>query len=294
MISATMIPSDFTFPKNQLLNLFRFHRELDKAETFNLSIAHDFLGIYINLESPLEYCGNQLLPGIIGKGQYNLIYLPANEYEATIPRGVHKSIAISIAPDTLVKYSPDFPFLINFLGSIKNKKPLFIREKHLFITPKMDIEVNSVSANIFKGEDLKKLFTEIKAFDLCFEALLDIGDLCKITDCLTSINSKTIENISAYLLKNIDQNISISDLSDRFGITARRLQQGFKSLFGKNVHEYVVQNRLDRAKKMLRDSNISIKSVALAIGYKDVQNFSAAYKKRYNQSPSAFRMTEPC
>ena len=111
---------------------------------------------------------------------------------------------------------------------------------------------------------------------------------------MPAANTKIIEKISAYLLKNIDQNIPISNLSDRFGITARRLQQGFKLLFGKNVHEYIVQNRLDKAKKMLRDSNIPVKSIALTLGYKDVQNFSAAYKKRYNQSPSAVRTAEPC
>jgi AraC-like DNA-binding protein len=270
-----------------------YRKHPEKAETFNLHLGHDFLGILINLENTLEYCGNGLLPGTMQKCQYNLVYLPVGDYEITMPAGLHHSMAIHLDIQTIGQFSSDFPFLSPFIAKVENGKHATVREGNLYLSPKMSMEVNGMLYNNSKDEAIRNFFIEIKAFDIFYEALVDLSDLSIGFDSEPgSLNRNVIVSISTYLLEHLGENITLEALCAKFGINKRALQHGFKFIFGTTVHDFVVRHRMDRAKKMLRNHSLSVKMIASVLGYKDVANFTVAYKKRFNQVPSALRHTD--
>jgi len=79
-----------------------------------------------------------------------------------------------------------------------------------------------------------------------------------------------------------DLNLEIS------GIHAARL---FKREMGIGVREYSKRRRLVTAALMLGASSLSIKQVAAELGYRDVRDFSRAFKASFSKSPTEFRDT---
>lgn len=83
--------------------------------------------------------------------------------------------------------------------------------------------------------------------------------------------------------------ITIQELAIEAGMNRTKLQYGFKQLFGTSIYSYQVQLRMEKAKKLLEDSERPVKQIALLSGYNTISSFSAAFKKIFKLSPSQWR-----
>lgn len=63
----------------------------------------------------------------------------------------------------------------------------------------------------------------------------------------------------------------------------------FKKAFGISPIEYAISLKMQHAKYLLLDHNLSITEVADSVGYKDIFQFSKNFKKRFGSSPKSFR-----
>jgi transcriptional regulator GlxA family with amidase domain len=80
-----------------------------------------------------------------------------------------------------------------------------------------------------------------------------------------------------------------SDLAKQAGISAPHLSSEFRRHFGVSPIEYLIRQRLARARYLLRDQNLSIGEIARQVGYDDVQYFSKLFRRRFDHSPRAMR-----
>jgi AraC-like DNA-binding protein len=67
------------------------------------------------------------------------------------------------------------------------------------------------------------------------------------------------------------------------------LKRGFRQLFGVAMYDYLIEIRMEEARKLLLHSDLHVSEIAYKIGYSSISNFSTAFKKRYGYSPSAIR-----
>lgn len=271
------------------LSNFRQHPQRD--ESFDVILQRDFLGLVLNLGEPIEYSGSELLPGTLQQGHYNIVYLPPTEYTVTTPKGLHHSITMRIDQATLSRSALDFPYLQRFLDTVVNKKSATIRDKHFPIPLRMQEEIDALLYNISKDESMRNLFLEIKAFEIYFAALTDMADLLLGIKPAYITTDPVTKTAVKYLTDHFQETITIEDLAVTLGVNKRKLQEGFKLHTGKTIHEYIIQLKMEAAKKMLRDPSRSVKSIALEVGYSETA-FSVAYKKHFNQSPTAVRSEE--
>lgn len=63
----------------------------------------------------------------------------------------------------------------------------------------------------------------------------------------------------------------------------------FKALAGQSPHQALLAARLDRAAELLRQTELSIKEIAFAVGYTDLSHFSKACARRYRMPPVRYR-----
>ena len=77
----------------------------------------------------------------------------------------------------------------------------------------------------------------------------------------------------------------LTDLSRMTSLNEFKLKKGFKEYFGYTVKNYIIKLRMEFAKSLLKDKNITISEVATKCGYKDLSNFSKAFKAFYTFSP---------
>lgn len=92
-----------------------------------------------------------------------------------------------------------------------------------------------------------------------------------------------------YIDHHFDKQISLEKVAEEIGISSYYLSKLFKERFEITFIDYLTNTRLEKAKVLLLDSTISLKEIALTIGYKDPNYFSRVFKKETGFSPRAYR-----
>jgi len=84
-------------------------------------------------------------------------------------------------------------------------------------------------------------------------------------------------------------NGSVGALSDRLGIGVRHLSRLFKKHLGASPSQVAQTARLQRAKRLLDATGLSITAVAFQAGFGSLRRFNAAFRGLYGISPTAYR-----
>lgn len=102
--------------------------------------------------------------------------------------------------------------------------------------------------------------------------------------------SNIVEIIIDYFEKNYMNNISLNDISKNMYISPVYISKTFKEKTGESPINYLINLRLEKAKKLLLTTEMPIKVIAQSIGYSDAYYFSKLFKKYYNHSPYKYRV----
>ncbi|MEO0376191.1 MAG: AraC family transcriptional regulator, partial [Cyanobacteria bacterium P01_A01_bin.17] len=94
------------------------------------------------------------------------------------------------------------------------------------------------------------------------------------------------------LIQQATQPPSLTDLARQVGINDRKLNRGFRQLFGTTVFGYLQNHRLQQAKDLLSNSRLTIAGVAGAIGYKSPEAFSTAFRRKFAVSPKTYQLSQ--
>jgi transcriptional regulator GlxA family with amidase domain len=82
---------------------------------------------------------------------------------------------------------------------------------------------------------------------------------------------------------------SIRDLAYRVSLSPAHLQRLFKQQTGTQLGALVAERRLQKAAELLTISNLSIKEIAHAVGYRHHSSFVRAFQRRFAQVPKQYR-----
>jgi two-component system response regulator YesN len=82
--------------------------------------------------------------------------------------------------------------------------------------------------------------------------------------------------------------LTLDLVAGELGISAARLSRLFVEGTGKGFSDFLIEYRIERAKKMLLEPEAAIKQVSIACGYPDPNYFSRLFKKVTGVTPSAF------
>ncbi len=100
---------------------------------------------------------------------------------------------------------------------------------------------------------------------------------------------KLASEITAYLQKNLDQDITLYSLSQRFSYSLSSIRRIFREETGVSIMAYLTQLRMDKARELLKESGLSIERIAVSVGYSNVYYFSNTFKAKTGKSPSRYR-----
>jgi AraC-like DNA-binding protein len=78
-------------------------------------------------------------------------------------------------------------------------------------------------------------------------------------------------------------------LAARYGMGLSTLRRRFREATGTPLHDYVLQKRMARARRLLGEGDLPIKAVANELGYADVYFFAAQFRRLTGVTPAAYR-----
>lgn len=129
-------------------------------------------------------------------------------------------------------------------------------------------------------------------FDSLYSFLSEIFKQLELQSS-ASVNENEViyyfEQLVKYIDGHYDQELYIRDLSARFYLNQFYCCRLFKKVLGKTFSEYVVSIRINKACQLIKNTDLSIKEIALKVGYADYFYFNKVFKKQCGTTPARYR-----
>ncbi len=92
-----------------------------------------------------------------------------------------------------------------------------------------------------------------------------------------------------FIRQNACRGIKVDQVLDYVGISRSNLESRFKSERGHSIHNEIHNEKLERACKMLEDSEMTTNEIAKVSGYPSLQYMYAVFKKHFDKTPKEYR-----
>ena len=160
------------------------------------------------------------------------------------------------------------------------------------INPSMAVVLSQIlSSNIH--ESMKALYLKGKVYEL-LSLYFNKNEDTDIEQCPFLIDEDNVRKIRLakdIILRNISEPPSLHELSEEIGLSLNKLKEGFKQLYGDTVFGYLLDHKMEEARRMLASNNYNVNEVGLRIGYSTSSHFIAAFKKKYGTTPKKYLMS---
>ncbi|WP_335872312.1 response regulator transcription factor [Bacillus sp. 2205SS5-2] len=103
------------------------------------------------------------------------------------------------------------------------------------------------------------------------------------------VEDDTMHRLKQYIIKHSQDDISLEALGNQVGLSPIYISKMFKEKLGVNYIDFLTECRLEKAKKLLTDSEKSIKEITYEVGYHDPNYFSKVFKKMVTVTPKEYR-----
>lgn len=92
-----------------------------------------------------------------------------------------------------------------------------------------------------------------------------------------------------FIERNLNRGITLNEVADHVNLSSCHFSRLFKQKVGLGFSDYLTRRRIDVAKDMICNTEMSITTVALDLSYSDVNHFSKTFKKHVGIPPLAYR-----
>ncbi|GIO70079.1 AraC family transcriptional regulator [Paenibacillus sp. FSL M7-1455] len=99
-----------------------------------------------------------------------------------------------------------------------------------------------------------------------------------------------LDKALAYIRERFQEELSLEDAAEHVHLNPYYFSKVFKQQTGETFIDYVTRLRIDKAKDLMKNGELSLKEVCYAVGYKDPNYFSRVFKKVTGVSPSEYRV----
>ncbi|WP_282936124.1 AraC family transcriptional regulator [Paenibacillus sp. RC67] len=101
--------------------------------------------------------------------------------------------------------------------------------------------------------------------------------------------SSAVQAIKQFLDNSILQPFDSNQLATQVGISTRQMNRLFNREVGTTIYNYVITKKMESAKLMLLDTQLTISDIGYRLGYMDPHYFSNLFQSKTGVRPSAFR-----
>ncbi|MDY3285287.1 MAG: AraC family transcriptional regulator [Eubacteriales bacterium] len=136
--------------------------------------------------------------------------------------------------------------------------------------------------------------TEVAASRAVWEQWRWLEAGCQVICGRRSYNRTEPSDIGTQLVEYVnlhfdDPSISLKELALRFSVSTSTVSAAFKPVVNLNFYDYVSRLRMEKAKELLRKSELSIREICRMVGYENEYSFRRAYLRYEGITPSEYR-----
>ncbi|WP_169304459.1 helix-turn-helix domain-containing protein [Pedobacter frigoris] len=203
----------------------------------------------------------------------------------------HDILCLNISFSFLSRYLPDdHSGYLDLKKGIELSKPAAFSKNNLYITPEINAILNTLKSSPHTGF-CAKLFLESKVLELLMlqSSQFEQSRASETTYQLKKEELNRMQEVKEILTENIDTPFSLRTLAHMVGTNEFNLKRNFKIAFGTTVYGYLNQYKMEQAKAMLIEKDITIAELSGKMGYKYATHFTSAFKKYFGYLPNKLK-----
>jgi AraC family transcriptional regulator len=104
----------------------------------------------------------------------------------------------------------------------------------------------------------------------------------------SGLSTPKLRRLLDYMLANLDSDLALHDLAELVDLSPRHLCRSFKQATGTSPYRYILKERIERSKALLRMGNTPVAEVALSVGFSSQSHFADAFHKHTGTTPRRF------
>ena len=175
---------------------------------------------------------------------------------------------------------------ITFLSSDNKDKKYYKDGK---ISPSMAIALNQI-VNFNLNSSIKTLYFKGKAYEL-LSLYFNRGEDADIEQCpflVDETNVTKIKKAKDIIIARVSEPPTLQELSEEISLPLKKLKEGFKQIYGDSVFSFLLDYKMEVARKLLETGGNNVNEVGLKVGYSTSSHFIAAFKKKYGITPKKY------
>lgn len=134
------------------------------------------------------------------------------------------------------------------------------------------------------------LFTRSRIYSLIISFFSKVSDTKEISLLRNTISYEQIMYVEKLITENLKALPKTETIASEVNMSVSSLLRQFKLAFGKSIYEYYIEKKMDLAKKMLLENNLSVKETATILGYNQSSAFIEGFTKYHGYSPGRLKL----
>jgi AraC family transcriptional regulator len=165
-----------------------------------------------------------------------------------------------------------------------------LRASRKFAEPRLSGMVAAVHAEMVAGFPSGRLFLD--SIEQAMAVTLVNGHAVRhrpVQIYRGGLGSARLRRIKELVHARMENDLSLDEMAQSVGLSTAHFARMFRKSTGETPHQFVLRQKLERAKRMLRVPDARVLDVALACGFKTQQHFAQAFREVWGVSPTAYR-----
>ena len=269
-------------------SVLRIKNDLDLPKTLQHPVDQEFIQFHFCSKGQMDFSFNQ--------GNYNF---PLSDGHSILLFNPQKTLPIDLelAPQT---------WLVSILISVTRFHSLFSSDAdHIsFLSPENSSKkyydtlpftssIAVVLSQVLQAkvhDSMKELYFKGKVYEL-LSLYFNKSEDPSLEQCPFLVDEENVQKIRRakdIILERMTDPPSLENLSLEIGLSLKKLKEGFKQLYGDTVYSYLLDHKMEDARRMLDSQKFNVNEVSLKLGYSTASHFIAAFKKKYGTTPKKY------
>ncbi len=139
-------------------------------------------------------------------------------------------------------------------------------------------------------ENIKKGYQKVKVLELMlFLRGTEVDNSNDKHIYFTKAQVTAAKQAKKYLIKHLDERITVADLANIVEVSQTTLKMCFKGVYGESIYAYMKNYKMQKAAALLKTTDESVLDIASAVGYNNGSKFASAFKSVMKATPNEYR-----
>jgi AraC family transcriptional regulator len=105
-----------------------------------------------------------------------------------------------------------------------------------------------------------------------------------------TIGKSQLQRGIEFINEHLESDVSLAEIAGAANMSKFHFAKSFRKAMGISPHQYLIKQRMDRARKMLRAADVSIDEIAVRVGYGNKSHFCTQFRKTVGTTPHRYRV----